>query len=283
MPKSQGGSLTIALIQMSMSEDPKKNLNKALTMIKEASSMGAQIVCLSELFVSQYFPQSETSKEKALGFPNATTKALAKAAQENKIVLVAGSLYEKSGKKRYNTSLVFDEKGRTLGKYRKVHIPKDPSFYEQNYFDSGDEFRIFRTKYCNIGVLVCFDQWYPEAARIEKLLGAEVIFYPTAIGSVEGIDEVEGNWHDAWEAVQVGHAVSNSVIVAAANRVGKERDMTFWGGSFVCNQFGRILARGDDKEGIVLATCDLDLGKNVEQGWGFLKNRKPSTYKRITK
>ena len=140
---------------------------------------------------------------------------------------------------------------------------------------------MFDTKYGKIGVLICFDQWYPEAARIIKLLGADIIFYPTAIGWVKGIEPVEGNWQEAWENVQRGHAISNSIVVAAVNRVGREKDMTFWGGSFIYDQFGKPLIRADDSEGVFLASCDFSLARSIEEGWGFLRNRKPNTYSRL--
>lgn len=281
MSRPQTNQVSIGLIQMQMAADHDENLSKAVKMIGEAAREGSEIVCLPELFVSKYFPQRKASEEKPALIPNPVTGALSKAAKDNHVVLVGGSIYEKSGKKCYNTSILFDERGRILGKYRKVHVPQDPSFYEQDYFSSGSSFEVFRTKYCKIGLLICFDQWYPEPARIEKLKGADIIFYPTAIGWVKGIKPVEGDWHGAWEKVQIGHAISNSVTIVAVNRVGIEDDMTFWGGSFVCDQFGKVLVRGNDKEGVFIAKCDLSLGKNIEDGWGFIRNRKPTSYKRL--
>jgi predicted amidohydrolase len=281
-PKSSN-EVSIGLVQMRMVADHDKNLSKAIGMIEEAAEKGSQIVCLPELFCSRYFPKHEASEEAPEPIPGLVTRTLSKAARGNGVILVGGSIYEKVGKKAYNTSVVFDERGKLLGKYRKVHVPQDPSFFEQNYFSKGNQFSVFKTKYARIGSLICFDQWYPEAARIEKLKGAEIIFYPTAIGWVKGIEPVEGDWHEAWEKVQVGHAISNSVIVASANRVGREEDMIFWGGSFVCDQFGKILVRANDKEGVFIAKCDLSLGKNVEEGWGFLRNRKTSTYGPLAK
>lgn len=276
-------TVEIGLVQMSMSDDSSENLDKAERMITRASEKGAQIVCLPELFNSLYFPQEEKSKPIAETIPGPTTDRLSRAARENKVVLVGGSIYEKDGKKRYNTSVVFDDDGRILGKYRKVHVPNDPSFYEKSYFDPGSKYQVFGTKYGKIGVLVCFDQWYSEPARILRLMGANIIFYPTAIGWVKGIEPVEGDWHEAWEGVQRGHAITNSVALAAVNRVGKEDQMTFWGGSFLCDQFGSVLARANDSEGVTLAKCDLSLGKKIEEGWGFLRNRRPQTYSRISK
>ncbi len=276
-------SVKLGLVQMSMSNDTGKNLKKAEHMIALAAKKGAQIICLPELFNSLYFPQQEKSRRVAEMIPGPTTSILSSAAKENKVVLVAGSIYETKGRKSYNTSVVFDDNGKILGKYRKVHVPNDPSFYEQSYFAPGKKYKVFKTKYGNIGVLICFDQWYPEPARILKLMGADIIFYPTAIGWVNGIDPVEGDWHEAWEGVQRGHAISNSISVAAVNRVGTEKGMKFWGGSFLCDQFGTILTRANDLEQVIVTTCDFSLGEKIEKGWGFLRNRKPGTYSKLLK
>ena len=273
----------IGLIQMGMSPRRSANLEKAATMIQESTRQGAQIVCLPELFDSPYFPQEKDSDVSAETLPNDVTRELSRLAKDNGVVLIGGSLFERSKGKSYNTSVVFDENGKETGSYRKVHIPQDPSFYEQDYFSPGDEYRVIQTRFGKIAVLICFDQWYPEPARICKLLGAQMLFYPTAIGTVRGIEQAEGSWRDAWETVQRGHAIANSIIVAAVNRVGREKDMSFWGGSFVCDQFGKVLVRGDSKERTLVASCDLQLGEDVERGWGFMRNRRPDTYKRISK
>jgi predicted amidohydrolase len=273
----------IGLIQMEMTDNKVHNLDKAIRMIGKAASKGAQIVCLPELFSTLYFPQDENSNEKPVPIPNFITRSLSKAARENGIILIGGSIYEKSGNKSYNTSPVFDQNGKILGKYRKIHLPQDPGFYEQDYFSKGNNFSVYETKFGKIGVLICFDQWYPEPPRILKLKGADIIFYPTAIGWVDGIEPAEGDWHKAWESVQIGHAISNSVIVAAVNRVGTERNMKFWGGSFVCDQFGKILAKADDQEQVIVAKCDLGLAKEIEDGWGFFRNRVPNSYKLLVK
>ncbi len=281
MVHTKPGNLKISLIQMEMRQDSDTNVQKALSLIGEAAKGGAKIICLPELFSTKYFPQEEKARESAIEIPGILTDLLSDTAKQNEVVLIAGSLYEKGRSGFFNTSVVFDSNGKMLGKYRKVHIPQDPSFYEQGYFSPGKEFKVFETAYGRVGVLICFDQWYPEAARLEKLLGADVIFYPTAIGWVKGIKPVEGDWHKAWESVQVGHAISNSVVVAAVNRVGREKDMSFWGGSFVCDQFGKVLVRADDKEGVVSAGVNFDLGRQTDEGWGFLRNRKPKTYRAI--
>jgi predicted amidohydrolase len=269
----------LGLVQMKMSQRRELNLQRAVAMVNECAEGGAQIVCLPELFDSRYFPQEESADASPETIPNRVTDALSLAAEKNGVVLVGGSVFEKFRGKAYNTSLVFDEHGIELGRYRKVHIPQDPGFYEQDYFAAGSEYRVFDTRYGKLAVLICFDQWYPEPARICKLLGAQILFYPTAIGTVKGIEQSEGGWQDAWETVQRGHAIANSVVVAAVNRVGAEKDMRFWGGSFVCDQFGKVLVRGDAKERVLVASCDLQLGEDIERGWGFMKNRRPGSYK----
>jgi len=274
--------VTLGLVQMAMEDDHESNVSKALAMVGEASRSGASIVCLPELFAYRYFPQERGARVRPEPIPGPTTTRLSEAAREYKVALVGGSLYEKApGGRLYNTSVVFDERGLMLGKYRKVQVPQDESFYEKDYFSSGSAYGVFKAASAKIGVLICFDQWYPEPARVNKLLGAEVLFYPTAIGRVDGIEEAEGDWHEAWEAVQRGHAIANSMVVAAVNRVGREGRMSFWGGSFVCDQFGKVLTRADDREQVVLASCDLELGRRVEEGWGFLRNRRPATYRKL--
>ena len=274
--------VTIGLVQMSMTDDRAANVSKAVSMVEDASARGATIVCLPELFAYRYFPQQKSTDVRAEPVPGPTTRRLSEAARDFKVALIGGSVYERAPSGRlFNTSVVFDKKGRLLGRYRKVQVPEDESFYEQDYFSSGRTYRVFPTKAAKIGVLICFDQWYPEPARVNKLMGAEILFYPTAIGTVDGIEESEGSWKDAWEAVQRGHAVSNSMVVAAVNRVGREGKMTFWGGSFVCDQFGTVVARADSREQVVIARCNLDLATRVEEGWGFLRNRKPTTYGKL--
>ena len=275
--------VTLGLVQMSMAKSTDANLDKAIRMIGEASKKGARIVCLPELFTSPYFPQEEkTESNYAEKIPGPTSEALAKAAKENEVVLIGGSIFEKSGKKSYNTSMIFNEKGKMLGTYRKIHIPHDPNFYEQYYFAPGDlGYKVLNTRYGKIGLAICYDQWYPEAARTLALMGADMIFYPTAIGWVKDVEQSEGNWQEAWENVQRGHAIANGIIVAATNRVGTEKEMIFWGGSFVCDAFGKTLARGSTREEVVIAKCDLEHGNAVRKGWRFFENRRPETYKRL--
>ena len=273
--------VALGLVQMKMSRDAEKNLHKAASLIGEAARRGAEIVCLPELFSTLYFPQSRSSEYKPVRVPGELTDALSEAARANRVVLVGGSVYERSGHSRYNTSFVFDEGGRMLGSYRKVHLPQDPGFYEKDYFTAGREYKVFQTRRGRLGVLICFDQWYPEPARVTRLMGADIIFYPTAIGTIQGVKQTEGDWRAAWEAVQRGHAIANSVVVAAVNRAGSEGDLNFWGGSFVYDQFGTLLARAGEGEQILLVSCDLTLSKEVEDGWGFMRSRMPQTYSKL--
>ena len=275
--------ITIGLVQMAMSEDMDKNLQSAVAKISLAAKKGAQIVCLPELFTAPYFPRErECRSDYSEKIPGKTTRALSDAAKENSVVLVGGSIFEKAKTGRYNTSMIFDENGVLAGKYRKIHVPQDENFYEKDYFAPGDlGYCVADTAYCKIGVLICYDQWYPEAARTLALMGAEIIFYPTAIGTVKGIAQAEGPWQEAWENVQRGHAIANGVAIAAANRAGTEAGMSFWGGSFVCNAFGKTLARGGAGEELVVSTIDLEHGRAVREGWRFFHNRRPDTYGKL--
>lgn len=276
--------IKLGIIQMGMTTNRRTNLDKALKMVKEAAKKGAQIVCLPELFTSAYFPQEEgfDVKNVAEAIPGPTTEELSAVARENKVILVGGSICEKAGNRFYNTSVVFDENGKIIGKYRKMHIPHDPNFYEQKYFQQGDlDYQVISSSVAKIGAMICYDQWYPEAARVNSLMGAEIIFYPTAIGTIQGVKQTEGNWQEAWENVQRGHAIANGVIVSAVNRVGKEGNTIFWGGSFVIDQFGKTLVRGSGNEEVLIAKCSLELGKEVKEGWRFFYNRRPDTYKKL--
>ena len=275
-------AVNIGMVQMGTSPSKKENVAKASRMIAEAAHKGADVVCLPELFGVEYFPRERGMKAPAEPIPGPTTRALANAARKNGVVVVGGSVCERAGSRNYNTCPVFSEDGRMLGTYRKIHLPQDENYYEQDYFASGGSYKVFNTSSGRLGTLICFDQWYPEAARINRLLGAQMLFYPTAIGWVKGIEQVEGDWKVAWEGVQVGHAISNSMVVCAVNRVGVEGDTTFWGGSFVCDQFGKVLFRaGTSEERVIVVRCDLTLGETVEEGWGFLRNRRRETYQRL--
>ena len=266
---SGSGPVKLGLVQMAMGPDRVANLSKAVRLVGDAASNGADIVCLPELFSSTYFPQREGAKVSAEPSPGPTSRALSRAASGSKVFIVGGSILESSGGKRYNTSVLIDDRGKLVGKYRKVHVPHDSHYYEKSYFSPGSGYRVFATPYGKVAPLICFDQWYPEAARVCRLKGAQILFYPTAIGWVKGIEPVEGNWQESWEAVQRGHAIANSVLVCTVNRVGKEGDMTFWGGSFVYDQFGKLLLRADESEGVFVVNADLSLGSEVDEGWGF--------------
>jgi agmatine deiminase len=274
--------MKVGIVQMKMDKEKEKNIEKALKMISQASSLGAQIICLPELFSTLYFAQEEDQPQifqTAEKIPGPTTKILSKAAKENKVVLIGGSIFEKSKGKYYNTSVVFEKNGQMIGKYRKVHIPNDECYFEKKYFSAGDRFFVFKSSFGKISSLICYDQWFVEASRIVTLMGAEIIFYPTAIGTVDGIEQSEGDWQGAWEKVMIGQAIANGTPIVAVNRCGKEGKMNFWGGSFVCDAFGKIIAKADEDEQVVVAELDLNHGKKVKEGWGFIKNRKPSAYK----
>jgi agmatine deiminase len=283
---AQNSIVRIGLLQFAMTSDMEQNLHHAIKLIESAAKQGAQITCLPELFRTPYFCTAEKCErdytEQDL---NSLTETLSNVAAKNKVVLVAGSIYEhnRDSDKKFNTSLVFNSDGKLLGHYRKTHIPHDPAFYERNYFAEGDTgFKVFNTAYGKIAVLICYDQWFPEAARCCALAGAEIIFYPTAIGTVKGIAQDEGNWQEAWESVQRGHAVANNVVVAAVNRVGTEGDSTFWGGSFCYTGFGTLLGRAGDKEQILIIDADLSISRNAREGWRFFHSRRPDCYRLIT-
>lgn len=282
-------SIHISLIQMSMSNDMRTNLNKATEKIKLAALEGAELICLPELFRSPYFCTKEENDFAYLEpLQGELIDTLAAVCKEHAVALVAGSVYEKSNEGNFNTSVVFNADGTISGTYRKTHIPHDPAFFEQNYFkESSEGYKVFSVKTkrrnVNVGVLICYDQWFPEAARSVALLGADIIFYPTAIGTVDGVDQTEGYWHDAWRTVQRGHAIANGLCVCAVNRVGREGASLFWGGSFISNAFGHVLSEGTCSEQIVSASVDLSLNQRVREGWRFFHERRPDTYGLITK
>jgi predicted amidohydrolase len=279
--------VAIALIQMRCDPSPADNLKKAIQLVEDARSRGADLIVLPELFATPYFCQSDAEadiaaakKDFAVMIPGLTTFALARAARDNGVVLVGGSVFERAGDKYFNTSVVFDRNGAQIGRYRKTHIPHDPGFWEQSYFSPGDTgVRVFNTPVGKVAVLICYDQWFPEAARLATLRGAEVLVYPTAIGDVDLIQgDEEGNWRDMWTAAQVGHAACNNVFVAAANRVGREGRTTFWGGSFVADPCGQILKQAGVAEEVVVVRCDLARVRKMQAGWRFLKERRPDMY-----
>jgi agmatine deiminase len=282
---SERKGVNIGLIQTKVSENIADNLKKTLEKIKEAAAKGAQVVCLQELYKTKYFPQKEKEDVSNLAetIPGESTKAFSALAKEEKIVIIAPLFEKASNGKYYNTAAVIDANGKISGCYRKMHIPQDPFFYEKNYFEGGDQgYNVHKTKYARIGVLICYDQWFSEAARINALKGAEIIFYPTAIGYIKGHSSSDGDWHDAWKTVQRAHAISNGVHVAAVNRVGEEGQLKFWGGSFVSDSFGKVLGEASyTKEEVLVVNVDLSKNNQIQEGWGFLKNRRPETYKSL--
>lgn len=279
--------VNLGLIQMSCTSDPAVNLQKALQRMEQAADQGAQLICTQELFTSQYFCDTEDYRhfELAEPVPGPTTEALMAFAKKRKVVVVA-SLFEKRATGIFhNTAVVIDADGRYLGKYRKMHIPDDPGYYEKFYFTPGDlGYRVFHTQYGNIAVLVCWDQWYPEAARIVSLMGAELIVYPTAIGWELTQDEATNReQYEAWQIMQRAHAVANGLPVAVINRVGIENDKRFWGGSFIANPFGSLLYRAShDQEEVIVQAVDLDQIGYYRVHWPFLRDRRIDSYQPIT-
>jgi N-carbamoylputrescine amidase len=275
--------LRIALVQMSCEAEPQRNLDKALTRIGEAAARGAKVICLQELFRSRYFCQSEEvrSFDLAEPIPGPTTEALGAVAAARKVVVV-GSIFERRTEGIYhNTAVVMDADGRLAGRYRKMHIPDDPHYYEKFYFTPGDlDFTAHRTAHATVGALVCWDQWFPEAARLVALAGAQIVFYPTAIGWERGeVEPVRRRQLQAWETVQRGHAIANGMFVAVVNRVGPEDSLEFWGNSFVVDPFGEVIARaGASAEEILVADCNLALIEETRRNWPFLRDRRIDAY-----
>jgi N-carbamoylputrescine amidase len=275
--------LRIALVQMSCEADPQRNLDKALTRIEEAAARGAKVICLQELFRSRYFCQSEEAGNFDLAepIPGPSTEALSAVAAACKVVVV-GSLFERRTEGIYhNTAVVLDADGRLAGRYRKMHIPDDPHYYEKFYFTPGDlDFTAHRTAHATVGALVCWDQWFPEAARLVALAGAQIVFYPTAIGWERGeVEPVRRRQLQAWETVQRGHAIANGMFVAVVNRVGAEDSLEFWGNSFVVDPFGEVIAHaGTSAEEILIADCNLGLIEETRRNWPFLRDRRIDAY-----
>ncbi|MGA7410259.1 MAG: carbon-nitrogen hydrolase [Bryobacteraceae bacterium] len=281
----------IGLVQMSCTTNADENLNKAISGIRTAASQGAEIVCTQELFRSQYFCREEKAELFSLAetIPGPSTEVLAGIAKELQVAIVA-SLFEKRAQGLYhNTAVTIDADGALLGLYRKMHIPDDPLFFEKFYFTPGDiGFRNFETRYARIGVLVCWDQWYPEGARLTSLQGANVLFYPTAIGWHPSEKAEWGDAQlDAWRTIQRSHAIANGIYVAAINRTGFEgpadRGLEFWGSSFVADPFGRLIREAStDKEEVLVVECDPKLIDEVRKNWPFLRDRRIDAYAPIT-
>lgn len=280
--------VNLGLIQMSCTADPAANLQKALQRMEQAADQGAQIICTQELFTSLYFCDREDYRnfELAEPVPGPTTETLMAFARKRQVVVVASLFEKRASGVFHNTAVVIDADGRYLGKYRKMHIPDDPGYYEKFYFTPGDlGYRVFHTKYGNVGVLICWDQWYPEAARIVSLMGADLIVYPTAIGWAQTQDEATNReQYEAWQIIQRAHAVANGLPVAVINRVGVENGMRFWGGSFVANPFGSLLYQAShDQEETIVQPVDLDQIGHYRVHWPFLRDRRIDSYQPIIK
>ncbi|XHR95741.1 carbon-nitrogen hydrolase [Mucilaginibacter sp. UC70_90] len=278
----------VGLVQMSCTADKEQNLQKAIVKVREAAAKGAQIVCLQELFTSLYFCDEEdyNNFKLAEAIPGPSTDELSKVAAELNVVIIA-SLFEKRAQGVYhNTTAVLDADGSYLGKYRKMHIPDDPGFYEKFYFTPGDlGYKVFNTKFARVGVLICWDQSYPEAARITALMGADILFYPTAIGWATTQDEATNiEQYNAWQTIQRSHAVANGIHVVSVNRVGEEAGVKFWGGSFFANPFGAIIHQtSHNDEEVVVQELDLDKSDYYRSHWPFLRDRRIDSYQPITK
>jgi N-carbamoylputrescine amidase len=282
-----GEKFRVGLIQMSCSLDPNENLEKAIWKIREAAGRGAQIICLPELFRSQYFCREENAELFALAepIPGHSTEVLGKLARELGVVIIA-SLFERRAAGLYhNTAAVIDTNGEIVGLYRKMHIPDDPLYFEKFYFTPGDlGFPNFETPFGRVGVLVCWDQWYPEGARLSALSGANILFYPTAIGWHPSEKAQYGAQQlDAWRTIQRGHAIANGIYVAAVNRVGyegpPEKGLEFWGSSFVADPFGQMIAEASNAcEEILVVECDPGRMEEVRRNWPFLRDRRIDAY-----
>ena len=279
-------TITVGLVQMACSPEADKNLTSAIESICAAAKKGAQIICLPELFLTQYFCQTEDTQNFSLAepLPGPTSETLSKLAKELEIVLVV-PLFEKRTQGIYhNTAIVIDADGSVAGTYRKMHIPDDPRFFEKFYFTPGDTgFKCFPTRYGRVGVLICWDQWFPEAARLTSLSGAQFLFYPTAIGyqdedAKESIQQIT-----AWETIQKSHAISNGVFLGSVNRVGRENALTFWGRSFICNPFGKVIGQAENEPQTVIAQCSLPEIESVRQNWPFLRDRRVDAYHGLSK
>jgi len=282
--------IPVGLVQMSCTASKEENTRKAMELTRAAAARGAKIICLQELFSSLYFCDTEDYSHFALAdtIPGTVTDDWGRLAAELKVVIIA-SLFEKRAQGLYhNTTAVLDADGTYLGKYRKMHIPDDPAYYEKFYFTPGDlGYRVFSTAYGTIGVLICWDQWYPEAARITSLMGAEILFYPTAIGWATSQDEATNHeQYNAWQTIQRSHAIANGVHVVSVNRVGLEQDgaMRFWGGSFVSNPMGTILYQAPhEEEEVTVVNVDTNLTDQYRTHWPFLRDRRIDSYQPITR
>jgi len=298
MPTSSAQNFRVGLVQLRCGPDPDENLARAVEQVQAASKRGAQVVCLPELFCTQYFCQREDASlfDLAEPIPGPTTEKISQAARQSGVAVIA-SIFEKRAPGIYhNTAAMIDANGKLLGIYRKMHIPDDPLYYEKYYFTPGDlGFKAFDTSFGRVGTLVCWDQWYPEGARLTALQGAQVLFYPTAIGWHPAEKPQYGAVpHDAWRTIQRAHAIANGIYVAVVNRVGHETGnirgnesagdgLEFWGRSFLCDPFGKVLAEASqDKEEILVGEIDLRTMEDIRRNWPFLRDRRIDSYGPIT-
>lgn len=282
-------NVSFALIQLSCEEDQSKNVIKTVSAIRDAASKGAQVICLQELFQSVYFCFEENPSffDLAEAIPGPMTNHLGDLAKELGVVIVASMFEKRASGIFHNTTAVMDADGKYLGKYRKMHIPDDPGYYEKYYFTPGDlGYLVFDTHFAKIGVLICWDQWYPEAARLTALKGAEVLVYPTAIGwdLEEKNNEINREQYQAWQTIQRSHGVANGIPVVSVNRVGVEHGQQFWGGSFVSNAFGRVIFQAShDQEEVAIVAVDVDSSEYYRKTWPFFRDRRIDSYGDITK
>ncbi|MGA2409142.1 MAG: carbon-nitrogen hydrolase [Candidatus Binataceae bacterium] len=282
------GRINIGLVQMACADDPATNLANVEARIEEAAARGASIVCLQELYRSRYFCQAEENAafDLAESIPGVTTERLGRVAAARKVIVIAPIFERRAAGIYHNSAVVIDESGKVAGHYRKMHIPDDPGYYEKFYFTPGDrDFIAHPTSRGSLGVLICWDQWFPEAARLTALSGAQVLFYPTAIGWTADMDlAMRKRLQNGWETVQRGHAIANGVFVAAVNRVGVEGAIEFWGNSFVADPFGEVIARASSSnEEILIAECDLNLIEETRRNWPFLRDRRIDAYQDLTR
>ena len=287
MPLSKDRSFRTGIVQTSCSTGEDANLEKTVELCREAARRGAQVICLQELFRSQYFCRDVDPDlfRHAETIPGPSTDALSKVAKEHQVAIVVPVFERRAVGLHHNSAAVIDADGSILGIYRKMHIPDDPLYFEKFYFTPGDlGFKVFQTKYARVGVLICWDQWYPEGARLTALQGADILFYPTAIGwHPKEKDEFGAAQRDAWRTIQRSHAIANGVWVAAANRIGfegpPEKQIEFWGSSFISDPFGRVVADASvDREEILVATCDVAAMEETRRNWPFLRDRRIDAY-----
>jgi len=283
----QGDGFSVGLVQMRSGDDREGNLARATTLIEDAAAQGAEILCLPELFGCLYPCQREDVSRFDLAepVPGPTTEALARVAREREVVIVAPLFEKRAEGVFHNSAVVIDADGSVLGLYRKMHIPDDPLYYEKFYFSPGDlGFRSFDTRYGHVGVLICWDQWFPEAARLTALAGAEIVLCPSAIGwESDDPAEVRREQREAWRIAQRAHAVANGAFVAAVNRVGVEGDIEFWGSSFVSDPFGAVVAAAGAEEEIVVVQCERRRIKEIRRAWPFLRDRRVDAYGSLCK